>query len=155
MEITCKRLTEVDRKDVIALMNDPRVRRHMPLAKEPFGDAAYEAFVAAKERIWAEHGYGPWAFVVDGRFAGWGGIQPEQGEADLGLVLHPDYWGLGRRLYDEILRFAFEERGLESVTVLLPPTRTRLRGLARLGFEADGEVQVGGERFLRFRLLRR
>lgn len=33
-------------------------------------------------------------FFVDGQFAGWGGLQQEDGDADLALVLHPDYWGL-------------------------------------------------------------
>jgi len=45
--------------------------------------------------------------------------------------------------------------GFESVTVLLPPTRTRVRGLLRLGFAEDGEIEVGGERFLRFRLVKK
>jgi hypothetical protein len=39
-----------------------------------------------------EEWHGPWAFIVDGKFAGWGGLQPEEGDADLELVLHPDYW---------------------------------------------------------------
>ena len=25
----------------------------------------------------------PWAFLLDGKFAGWGGLQPEEGDADL------------------------------------------------------------------------
>jgi ribosomal-protein-alanine N-acetyltransferase len=42
--------------------------------------------------------------------------------------------------------------GLRSVTILFPPTRTRVKGILRLGFQPDGEVQVGGERFIRYRL---
>ena len=112
-------------------------------------------FVAAKERLWSEHGYGPWAFVVGGQFVGWGGLQPESGEADLALVLHPNHWGIGKVLFEEIVGRAFGEMGFESVTVLLPPTRTRVRGLLRLGFAEDGEIEVGGERFLRFRLVKK
>src|SRR5687767_7195624 len=69
-DIVFKRLSEVDPADLIALMNDPLVRRHMPLARGTFGPAECARFVAAKERLWAEHGYGPWAFVIDGEFAG-------------------------------------------------------------------------------------
>lgn len=75
-------------------MNDPLVRRQLPLAPEHFSEIDCEAFIAAKEQLWDEYGYGPWAIVVDGQFAGWGGLQPEGGEADLVLVLHPDYWEL-------------------------------------------------------------
>jgi len=154
MNLELKRLTDIDPAAIIGLMNDPRVRRQMPLLRGRFGPDQCAAFVAAKEQLWAEHGYGPWALVVDGAFVGWGGVQPEQGEADLGLVLHPDHWGLGRALYDAIIARAFGEMGLEAVTVLLPPTRTRVRGLIRLGFVADGQTVVAGQRFLRFRLRR-
>jgi len=154
MSIRFLRLTEVASSDIIELMNDPRVRRQMPLSHDEFGAAECAAFIAAKEHLWAEHGFGPWAFIVDDSFAGWGGLQPEDGEADLALVLHPGFWGMGKLLYEEVLRRAFGEMDFDSVTVLLPPTRTRTRGLFRLGFLRDGELIIGGERFLRFRLRR-
>jgi RimJ/RimL family protein N-acetyltransferase len=69
-------------------------------------------------------------------------------------VLHPRFWGLGRRIYDEIVRRAFSELGLESVTVLLPPGRGSgaARAMLRLGFTPDGELDLAGHRFLRYRL---
>ena len=78
--------------------------------------------------------------------------QPQEGDADLGLVLHPDYWGSGKIIYEEIIRRAFGEMGLKSVTILFPPTRTRIKGILRLGFKPDGEVEIGGEPFIRYRL---
>jgi [ribosomal protein S5]-alanine N-acetyltransferase len=152
-EIVFKRLPEIDPADLIALMNDPRVRRHLPLARGPFGAADCARFVAAKERLWAEHGYGPWAFVIDGEFAGWGGLQPEGDDVDLGLVLRPKYWGAGRVLYERLVADAFERRRVSSVVILLPPSRVRVSGVLQLGFRPDGELQIGGERFLRYRLL--
>lgn len=152
MQIEFKRLTEIDQADIIDLMTHPRLRAHMPLLKRTFDEAACNAFVAAKEALWDEHGYGPWAFLVDGEFVGWGGIQPEGEDADLGLVLHPGHWGKGKALYDAVIGRAFGEMGFASVTVLLPPSRTRVRALQRLGFVRDGEVDVSGERFIRYRL---
>lgn len=152
MNIDFKRLTEVGKSEIIELMNNPLVRRQMPLTRDNFEESDCDEFVAAKERLWSVHGYGPWAFVVDGQFVGWGGLQSEGGEADLGLVLHPKHWGIGKALYEEIIGRAFGEMGFEAVTVLLPPTRTRVKGLLRLGFKKDGELEVGGERFIRYRL---
>lgn len=63
-------------------------------------------------------------FFVDDNFAGWGGLRPEGGDADLALVLHPDYWVTGRAICEEIVACAFGEMGFDSVTVLLPPTRS-------------------------------
>jgi len=152
MEIAFKRLTEVDKSDIIDLMNNPLVGRQMPLLKGGFGDIDCDQFIANKEQLWAAHGYGPWAFVVDGRFAGWGGIQPEGGEVDLAMVLHPDFWGIGKVLYKKIITSAFVQMGFSSITGLLPPTRTRVKGLLRLGFEVDQVVSVGNEQFIRYRL---
>lgn len=124
----------------------------MPLTTDDFDEEACREWIRGKEWMWEEHGFGPWAFIVDGKFAGWGGLQPEEGEADLGVVLHPDYWGAGRMIYEEIIRRAFGEMGFESVIILFPPTRTRIKGILRLGFKPDGEMEIGGERFIRYRL---
>lgn len=152
MNIEFKQLREVDKNEIIALMNNPLVLRHMPLAKGIFDESAYKKFIATKEALWKQHGYGPWAFVIDGKFAGWGGLQFEEGETEIALVLHPDFWGMGKTIYLEVIRKAFDEMGLESIVVLFPPSRTRIKGFLQLGFKQEGEVTIEGERFLRYRL---
>lgn len=133
-------------------MNDPAVGRFLPLLAGEFTAEDCRAFLAAKQSLWDQHGYGPWAFRIDGRFAGWGGLQPEEGEADFALILHPDYWGWGRRIFDLVRRQAFGPMGLSSITALLPPARSNARAIARLGFLEDGEVRIGGQVFRRYRL---
>ena len=146
------RLTEIDPGDIIALMSDPRVRKHMPLAKGDFGPAECAAFVEAKEALWREHGYGPWAFVIGGEFAGWGGLQPEDGDADLGIVLHQRFWGYGREIAEHFVAEAFGPLGFESVIILLPLSRAAAPGILRLGFRPDGDTDFAGIPFRRFRL---
>ncbi|MCZ6680227.1 MAG: N-acetyltransferase, partial [Candidatus Poribacteria bacterium] len=124
----------------------------MPLLSDTFDEANCDAFIADKETLWSPYGYGPWAFIVDGNFVGWGGLQPENGDADIALVLHPKSWGMGKPIYDEIIKRAFGAMGLESVTALLPLTRRHVKGLQRLGFEREGDVEYLGERFIRYRL---
>jgi len=153
--IEFKRLGEVSKSDICELLNHPLVRRHMPLALGPCDDEAYKAFIIAKEELWQKHGYGPWAFYHEGKFIGWGGLQYEEGDADLALVLHPKYWGMAKAIYDLIIEQAFGEMGLESITALLPPSRTSLKVMQRLGFKPDGELIVNGHKFLRFRLTHR
>jgi [ribosomal protein S5]-alanine N-acetyltransferase len=150
--IAFRRLSEVNPRDIINLMSDPVVRRHLPLARGGFGESECAQFLAAKERMWEETGYGPWAFVLGDEFVGWGGLQPEGDDVDVGMILHPDYWGAGRVLFARIIDYAFGELGVASVIALLPPSRTRVAGLRRLGFRPDGDTLLGGERFLRYRL---
>jgi hypothetical protein len=77
-----KRLTEVGRSEIIELMNDPLVKRQMPLAPEHFSASDCETFVASKEQLWTEHGYGPWALVVDGRSRACGTQRPGRRQLD-------------------------------------------------------------------------
>ena len=153
-EIKFKRLTEVKPQDLIQLMNNPLVKRQMPLLTDSFSEKSYHSFIAAKESLWRNHGYGPWAFYLEDSFIGWGGLQPEDGDADLALVLHPNYWGMGKVIYEDILRIAFNEMGLASVTILFPPTRTRIKGILKLGFQKDREVFIDKRPFIRYRLRR-
>ena len=145
-------LQEIEEADLIALMNDPAVGRLLPLLGGGFSAADCRAFLAAKQALWDEHGYGPWALRIGGEFAGWGGLQPEEGEADFALVLHPKFWGWGRRVFARIKEQAFGPMAFSSITALLPPARSNAKAIERLGFLPDGETTVGGERFLRFRL---
>lgn len=152
MKIEFIQLSEIPKVEIIALLNHPLVRRHMPLAKECFDDEDYEKFIADKQRLWAEHGYGPWAFVINDKFIGWGGLQYEEGDADLALVLHPNYWGIGKMICEKIIKKAFEEMRFESITALLPLSRKRVNGLAKFGFKPDGELVIQGSLFIRYRL---
>lgn len=147
-------LASIEAQQVIDLMNNPLVRRQMPLLQGEFGKEEYRAFIDAKAKLWKEQGFGPQAFLVDGQFAGWGGLQPENGEVDLALVLHPKFWGLGKRIYQILIEQAFETMNLTSVTVLFPPGRTRIQGFLRLGFQAEDEVEISGTQFVRYRLSR-
>lgn len=117
MNLEFKRLSEVDCAELVVLNTDPRVHKHMPLAESDYTEEKCRAWVEGKERQWVENGYGPWAFFIDGKFGGWGGFQRENGEPDLGLVLHPDYWGQGKQIFDELVRRGFDEMGFSSVTI--------------------------------------
>ena len=50
------------------------------------------------------------------------------------------------------MRKAFSEMELNSITVLLPPSRTLVSGLLRLGFTVDCKLKVRNEHFIRYRL---
>ena len=147
------RLTEVPLDAVVALRGEPRNTRHMPLSN-PFTPKSAQEWVQAKDGQWAEHGYGPWAVLVDGDVAGWGGFQREPNGADFALVLFPRHWGRGAAITRDVLGRGFAELGLDDVLIALPDSRNPDRAVARLGFRPDGEVDYGGVRFRQYRLTR-
>ena len=72
---------------------------------------------------------------------------------DFALVLHPDFWGYGRKVFEKIKDIAFVERKLESITALLPIDRPNSKAITRFGFVEDKNHLIDGQQFVRFRLL--
>jgi RimJ/RimL family protein N-acetyltransferase len=149
------RLPDVEISALTALVNDPRVTRHMPLAS-PMTEDDVGAWVRAKEAIWDERGFGPWAILVDGELAGWGGLQPyddePDGELEIAVVLAPTYWGLGRSVFRRFAADAFERLGVDHVIIAIPPSRRRVAGIERLGARRVGETSLAGADFVLWRL---
>ncbi len=153
MDITLTALTNIPRQTFIELMNLPEVKKHMPLIEGTFTVANYHAFIAAKQQLWTAHGYGPYAILINGTFAGWGGLQQEGEDVDLALVLHPNLWGHGLKLLELFQKQAFDDMALPTITALLPTSRLNSRALRRLGFIATQPVQLNGHSFTRFSLV--
>lgn len=138
---------------VVKLLNEPRNARHLPLF-EKFRDESAADWVHGKDAQWAAHGYGPWAVLLNGDFAGWGGFQRKENGADFALVLSPQYWGNGAEITRVALDRGFADLGLAEVIMALPYTRNPTRAVARYGFVPDGEVTYGGAPFRQYRLTR-
>ncbi len=151
-EITFIHLSDVYEKELIDLMNNPVVSKHLPLLGDVFSEENCRDFLASKKQLWEEHGIGPWVVLVNNEFAGWGGLQPENGEMDFALVLHPDFWGYGRKVFDKVKNIAFVEWKLESITALLPIDRPNSKAITRFGFVEDGKHLIDDQQFVRFRL---
>ena len=137
---------------VISHMSDPRMGVHMPLLTGAWGDDDYVRFRAAKDACWQRDGLGHWAILHDGNYAGWGGFQKEGDEWDFGLVLRPGCFGLGMVITRKALAFARSDPRIPFVTFLLPPSRTKLGALRRIGARFVGPVDHDGKAFLKYRL---
>ena len=151
-ELTFVKLSEINEEDIINLMNNKEVGKLLPLLTGEFSTEDCKAFLKSKKDLWDKHGYGPWAFIIDGTFAGSGGLQYEQGEADFALILHPNFWGWGRKIFNKIKAQAFNENNIDSITILFPPNRTNSKAIIKLGFKEDGKLDVNDEIFIRYRL---
>ncbi|WP_323771108.1 GNAT family N-acetyltransferase [Antarctobacter sp.] len=150
--ITFVRLSRIDPDEILAHMTLPRVAEHMPLLTDPWDADTVAAFVAAKDSCWDRDGLGHWGVLSDNAYVGWGGFQKEGDDWDFGLVLRPDAFGLGNRIARAALDIARADARIPFVTFLLPPSRTKLGALRRLGAEFLGETSYGTARFLKFRL---
>lgn len=152
MTLSLCSLSEVPTEDWVGLLNHPDVVRHMPLAAGNWTEDTAADWVRGKDVQWLKNGYGPWSIRIDGSFAAWGGFQMEEDGADLALVLLPEYWGQGPMIFRHFMSLR-NKLGIGPVSIMLPPSRRRFRGLARLGFQFVGELTYEGQHFLKFRTL--
>lgn len=152
-KITFSRLSTVPVEDIAAHMSDPVLAHHMPLLQGAWDAQRAADFVAMKEARWAQDGLGHWAILSDGAYVGWGGFQREGPDWDFGLVLKPLAFGLGAKITKQALEFARGDTRIPSVTFLLPPSRTNLGALTRMGTEFEGEVTLDGALFRKYRLV--
>ena len=151
-KITFVRLPDISANEIIEHMSDARVAKHMPLLTHKWDDAALAKFVATKEECWHRDGLGHWAILYDNAYVGWGGFQKEGDEWDYGLVLKPDFFGLGARITRKAIKFAIADERIPFVTFLLPPSRKNLGALARFGARFIEEIEYDGAQFLKYRL---
>jgi len=151
-EITFTRLPKVSPTEIMSHMSDPRVAEHMPLLTFEWDEGAVARFVATKEACWSQDGLGHWAILLGREYVGWGGFQKEGNEWDYGLVLKPNYFGLGSRISKKAIDFAVADERIPFITFLLPPSRKNLGALKRLGATFVGEKEYGGAAFRKYRL---
>ncbi len=152
-KITFTRLSEIAVEDIAEHMSDPALALHMPLLQGNWDERRTADFVTMKDAKWAQDGLGHWAILADGAYVGWGGFQREGSDWDFGLVLKPSAFGLGMRITLQALEFAHRDERIPSVTFLLPPSRTKLGALKRMGAEFEGEITYDGARFRKYRLV--
>jgi ribosomal protein S18 acetylase RimI-like enzyme len=124
----------------------------MPLSPPCFDSDSYDHFIAEKKSIWEKHGFGPCAYFIKNNFIGWAGLQPDDDGYELALVVSPAYWGQGKHIYHDLIQEAFTKHHLDSVTILLPLSRTRTKWILKQGFKEESRVKIKGKTFVRFRL---
>ena len=149
--VQLKHLAEIEIEKIVSLLNHSEVRALMPLAGEPADADSAKAWVESKEKCW-ECNYGPYAVVIGGEFAGWGGLQPENGEPDLALVLFPEFWGMGGNVFRALINEIARSPEIQEVTVHFPVIRKNRNAIEKLGFAREDTVLLDGHSFVRYRL---
>jgi GNAT superfamily N-acetyltransferase len=81
---------------------------------------------------------------------GWCGIQQEGGEYEIALVLDDRYWGLGRKIFRELMSWA-TELGHQTVYVHFLHTRPEYKFLRKIA-NSVYENEIMGNKFTTYRL---
>ncbi|MDP0498092.1 MAG: N-acetyltransferase [Verrucomicrobiota bacterium JB024] len=142
-------LADIDAEDLLALLNEAFLRKHL-VDHARFDKDSVREWVKEKRRLNALPGCRVRAIRVDGRLAGWCGIQPDDQRFELAIVLSRRAWGLGIAVFKVLMGWA-REFGHEEVVFHLLDSRPEYRSLARMAHKVHGS-ELSGRRFTTYRL---
>lgn len=147
-------LRDAPSDELAALLNDPRVTRHMPLAQEV--DIAWvDTWKNQKSALWPNPDFGPWAVYLDNKLAGWVGLQPDgDGEVELAVVLNTWAWSNGLRIANRALVRWRQIDPASPINLYFPTSRPVDLIAERLGLEIIDRAEFAGHEFVKLRLLR-
>jgi len=129
-----------DRDDLFAVFGNTQVMKYWSTLPHP--DAVHTAALI-RETIDADPATtAEFAIEFDGRVIGKAGFwrMPE-----VGYLLNPAYWrrGLGQEALEALIRYGFEQRGLDRITADVDPDNiASLAMLTKLGFKEAGREKT-------------
>ncbi|WP_428634815.1 GNAT family N-acetyltransferase [Sedimenticola sp.] len=142
-------LDQANPEALMVLLNEPLIRRHL-IEHEPFDHGRLMQWVSDKLMIDRTPGCKIRAVTHQGRLAGWCGIQKEQGEYEIAIVLGDAFWGLGREVFRDLMEWA-GELGHHEVLIHLLETRREYRFLKKLASVVQ-QTTIADRQFTTYRL---
>ena len=134
----------------LELLNSDMVRKHL-LQHPQFTPESCITWLQMKITEDQKPGCRIRAIYSDGKLAGWCGIQIESGTYELAVVLSPQYWGHGREVKNQVIKWA-KELGHKQLYAHLPQTRPQTKALARLFGAPIGVSNIQNQFFNTYRI---
>lgn len=111
----------LNRNELMSILNKASVREHL-VSHEQFDELLLDDWVAEKVIVNSTKGCRVQGIKVNEVVAGWCGIQFENGSFELAIVLDEKYWGMGVRVFKDVMAWA-SELGHSKVVLHLLNTR--------------------------------
>ncbi|HEX4946435.1 MAG TPA: GNAT family N-acetyltransferase [Blastocatellia bacterium] len=142
--------TTADIDDLHRLWTNPGVRKYLWDDEVILREVAAEV-VASSLADFAAHGFGHWVAMWkdQSELIGWAGLRRfgEPPEVEVLYGFFPEFWGQGLAVEATraILRFGFEEIGLERIYAGTdPPNTASVRVMEKAGMRFDKRTQING-----------
>ena len=133
----------------LPILNKEKVREHL-ITHPQFDLNAVKEWMQSKECVDAESGCIVRAILVNDLLVGWCGIQQENAEYELAIVLDKSVWGIGQTVFKQLMQWA-QDFGHDYVYLHLLSTRPEYRFLRKRAVEVFPN-KVLGQDFLTYKL---
>ncbi len=136
-----REFNDINSDDFLPLLNAPSLRTHL-VAHPLFDSASIADWVRQKLVVDAAPGCRVRAVYVEGVLAGWCGIQADEKGYELAIVIGPQFWGAGLRIFRDMMFWAAELGHRELVFHLLE-TRPEYRFLRKQASRVEVSELLG------------
>lgn len=135
----------------LELLNNKRIKKHMPLAENTVDLNWVLGWLRHKKELSAKSLFPIYSIWINSGFAGWAGIQPDDDDFELSIVLKPEYWGYGRNITKRLVDEFLSKETKRDLLVYLPISRGVEKIAAKLQLEKLEKFELLGKEFMKFR----
>jgi hypothetical protein len=143
------KFNKVNPDDFISLLNNQKVREHL-IDHELFDIEIVKAWVKDKIKVDSNYGCRVRAIIFNNQLVGWCGIQFEDEKYEVAIVIDDKYWGLGQKVFYEIMHWAKELKH-DEVFIHFLHTRPEYKFLRKLSKNVY-ESELHGNKFTTYQL---
>ena len=141
---------EVSPHDFLPVLNSPKIRKHL-IEHELFTLDSLNDWMASKKDVNSMAGCKVRAICVDGEVAGWCGIQFEGGKYEIAIIIDDKYWGLGKRVFKDMMGWA-KEMGHKEVYINFLHTRPDYKFFSKIA-KSVVQTELFGCKFTCYQLM--
>ncbi len=124
-----EKINDINPDDFIPVLNDEKIRNHL-VVHDLFNSATIREWVKGKTECNDIQGCRIRAIIIDNKLAGWCGIQKDEENYEIAMVISKSYWGSGALIFRDLKSWA-KELGHNEVAVHLLETRPEYRFLTK------------------------
>lgn len=137
------KLSEVHPDQLLKLLNKQKIRRHL-IEHALFDRDTLQQWIDEKNKVDASKGCKVRAIVSNTQLLGWCGIQRENHSYEIAIILDDGVWGIGKIVFEEILRWG-RALGHEELYIHLHHTRPTYQFLRKMATNVYKSEILGSE----------
>ncbi len=142
-------LQHLDRTELLEILNKQKIREHL-VEHEQFDETMLNDWITDKVEVDSSKGCKVQGIKVNGSVAGWCGIQFENNDYELAIVLDEQYWSIGITVFKDAMVWA-SELGHEHLVLHLFNTRPEYKFLRKMASKVY-ESTLFGEKYTSYEL---
>lgn len=143
------KLNEVNPNDFIPILNNQKIREHL-IDHELFNKDIVNAWIKDKNIVDSTRGCRVRAIIFNNQLVGWCGIQLEEDKYEIAIVIDEKAWGLGKKVFYEIMCWA-KDLCHDEVFIHFLHTRPEYKFLRRISKNVY-ESKLLGNKFTTYQL---